>query len=413
MNENELKNEIKALQEGLTKDIEAKLEAQEKALQEGSTEKAKELTNELKTLETKYADAFNETRKSLDEAHTELKKLKELKNSNKSQTFQEKYDEKAQSLIEGREKGQKQFKDFVSAMEFKAVADMTLGNFSGDPSVSYAPDGIPILNRLNHIRQLPLVSVGSMSTEIFQYERETGGEGTTAFTAEGSAVGQVDSDFTSTEAPARKVGNFSRVSEESLKDVTWLSSFLQRRLVEKVLVAEDAGLLTGDGAGANLTGLSVNALDDAFSSSYAKTAADVNKFDVMIAAIVKLMTTEVISNGILINPIDGAMIYQATASDGQYLSPIVWVGGTPTVYGVPIYFSTAVTAGKYFVADWSMETFEILQRDGLTVSFSDQDADNFTEGMVTVKAQERIALPIYRPASILYGDFANGIASIS
>ena len=62
-----------------------------------------------------------------------------------------------------------------------------------------------------------------------------------------------------TDAPAQYIAGFVRISRQMLDDVPAMTSFLQARLLEKYLLAEDAQLLNGNGTAPNLTGLTVNA----------------------------------------------------------------------------------------------------------------------------------------------------------
>ena len=43
-------------------------------------------------------------------------------------------------------------------------------------------------------------------------------------------------------------------------------------------------------------------------------------------------------------------------------------------------------------------------REGVMIEMSDSDDTNFTSNLVTVKANVRAALSIYRPAAVAYGD---------
>ncbi len=49
-----------------------------------------------------------------------------------------------------------------------------------------------------------------------------------------------------TDAPAQYIAGFVRISRQMLDDVPAMTSFLQARLLEKYLLAEDAQLLNGN-----------------------------------------------------------------------------------------------------------------------------------------------------------------------
>jgi HK97 family phage major capsid protein len=418
----ELENLKTTVKADFIKEVEAKLEARDKALEEGSTQKANDLKNELEKMGDKFQTLYNESITEIKNAQSEMAKIKDFKNNNKSETLNslaKKMAEEVKTSIVakgGDVPFGKNFKLYdaeksANLYRTKAAGDMTLGNYSGNPSVSFASDGINILPSLLHIRQL--LSVGVMSSEVFQYEVEAARDGAAGLAAEGVTVGQLDNDFTTTTATAYKVGGFYRTSEESLKDVAWLSRFLQVQGIERVMDAEDAELLTGT---TEIVGIGVNATTDLVAAAYVTPSGITpNKFDALMFAISKLLALRVRANGIVISPVDMAMLYQSRASDGQYLAPgtLIWNGAQPYVHGVPVFVSNAVADDAFYVGDWSTNSAEILQRDGLSVNFYEQDGNNAVQGKVTIRIQERIAFPIYRPTSFLAGDFSNILTSLT
>jgi HK97 family phage major capsid protein len=76
---------------------------------------------------------------------------------------------------------------------------------------------------------------------------------------------------------------------------------------------------------------------------------------------------------------------------------------------VPIIANTAVTLGDFLVGDFAsgVQLFDRLQAN---IRFFEQDEDNATKNLVTVVAEERLALPIYRPTAFIYGNFATALA---
>ena len=74
--------------------------------------------------------------------------------------------------------------------------------------------------------------------------------------------------------------------------------------------------------------------------------------------------------------------------------------------------TNAVDEDDFFVGAFGAAGIvQLFQRQGMTVELFDQDRDNVQKNLVTVRIEERIALPIYRPAGIQYGDFASAITA--
>ena len=48
---------------------------------------------------------------------------------------------------------------------------------------------------------------------------------------------------------------------------------------------------------------------------------------------------------------------------------------------------------------------QVFDREDANVQVSTEDGDNFTKNMVTIRAEERVALAVFRPQSFIYGAF--------
>ncbi len=81
---------------------------------------------------------------------------------------------------------------------------------------------------------------GNLPTGLFTFPKETGGEGDVAPQTQGSSKAQLDFDITMTDAPAQYIAGFVRISRQMLDDVPAMTSFLQARLLEKYLLAEES-----------------------------------------------------------------------------------------------------------------------------------------------------------------------------
>ena len=296
--------------------------------------------------------------------------------------------------------GAGEIKNHAFVMDTKAVGNMTEAvNLTGDIPRQYAPQVYGLPSRKVHVRSL--LPVGSISTGLFTFPLETGGEGAPAAQVQGSTKSQVDFDITMTNAPAQVIAGYVKISRQMLDDVPAMTSFLQSRLLEKYLVAEDAQLLFGSGSGVNLTGLTTVA--SAFSGA---ATVDVEQ---LVQAIAQVSAGNYSANGILINPTDWANIMNTKPTNAAYSLPgstVVTTDGSLTIAGIPVFQSTAIAADKFLVGDWAMGA-QIMQNQGISVQFSEFDSDNFQKNLITVRVEARIAFPIYYNSAFVYGDFGN------
>jgi len=383
--------EIKSAFEGIKSELNGHFDAV-KAENVAAVDAVKSELEELKSQVAVVKDAADKL-----EAKNNRIKMNENQVKGFNATLAEAIEKNADSIAKlGR--GEVKRSGFV--LDTKAVGNMTEAvNLTGDIPRQYAPQVYALPNRKVHVRSL--LPVGTISTGLFTFPKETGGEGDVAPQVQGSSKAQLDFDITMTDAPAQYIAGFVRISRQMLDDVPAMTSFLQARLLEKYLLAEDAQLLNGNGTAPNLTGLTINAA--AFSGA---ATVDVEQ---LVQAIAQVSATNYSANGILINPTDWANIMNTKNTNAAYSLPgstVVTTDGSLTIAGIPVFQSTAIAADKFLVGDWSMGA-QIMQNQGISVQFSEMDSDNFQKNLITVRVEARIAFPIYYNSAFVYGDFGN------
>jgi HK97 family phage major capsid protein len=293
-------------------------------------------------------------------------------------------------------RGEQKRSSFI--LDTKTVGDMTeAASLTGDLQRQYAPQVYALPSRKVHMRSL--LPVGTISTGLFTFPQETGGEGAPAPQTQGSAKAQVDFDITMADAPAQYIAGFVRISRQMLDDVPAMTSFLQSRLLEKYLLAEDSQLLSGNGSAPNLQGI--------LGVASAATGAATVDVEQLVEAIAQIDTANYSANGILINPTDWASIVNTKNTNAAYSLPastVVTTDGNLSIAGIPVFRSTAISANTFLVGDWAMGA-QIMQNKGIAVQFSEMDSDNFQKNMITVRVEARIAFPIYYAGAYVTGTF--------
>lgn len=295
-------------------------------------------------------------------------------------------------------RGEQKRSSFI--LDTKAVGTMTEAvNLTGDITRQYANQVYALPSRKVHMRSL--LPIGSINQGLFTFPYESGGEGDPAAQTQGSSKAQVDFDITMKDAAAQYIAGYVRISRQMLDDIPAMTSFLQSRLLEKYLIAEDAQLLSGNGTAPNLQGITGVAT--------AATGAATVDVEQLVQAIAQLESTNYSATGILVNPLDWAAIMNTKNTNAAYSLPastVVTTDGSVSIAGIPLYKSTAIAVDKFLVGDWSMGA-QIMQNQGISVQFSEMDGDNFTKNLITVRVEARIAFPIYYAGAFIYGDFGN------
>ena len=203
-----------------------------------------------------------------------------------------------------------------------------------------------------------------------------------------------------------------------LNDIPQLSSYISTRLPAKVMNVEDNQLLNGAGTGVNLQGLMTagggTAFDETSGGKFyeffgAAASAYTNEFDVLVAAKNQAQVLEYSPTAIMVSSSDYNKMFLRKDANANY---VVFTNGVLTLLGIPIVVSNAVTEGKFIIGDFAQGA-TLAQREGMEIAFAEQNEANFIKDLVTVKATERIALPIHNPNAFVHGTFASAIASMN
>ena len=248
---------------------------------------------------------------------------------------------------------------------------------------------LPDVDRPNRVRNF--IPQGTMIGDSVRYAKVTGGEGTAGNQTEGDAKSQVDKDMAEQTFNAQVIAAFARISTQMLDDISGMTSYLSYELTRLLMNQEDSQLLTGTGAGTNLYGLAASAADEndlSISTGY----TDPNNWDCIQAANGYLASQDFMGDCIMVNPADFYEMVGAKGSNGQYVAPYYFdaTQNTYTLFGVPVYHSSAVAAGSFFIFDKAAAS-QLFQRSAPSVQFFPQDSDNAQKNLVTVRVEERLA----------------------
>ena len=110
------------------------------------------------------------------------------------------------------------------------------------------------------------------------------------------------------------------------------------------------------------------------------------------------------ANGIVIHPTEWARIELTKTSDGAYLFANPQGVAGPTLWGLPVVATQAMSGDDFLVGAFNMAA-TIWDRMDTEVLISSEDRDNFVKNMLTVRAEKRLGLAVYRPEALIYGDF--------
>lgn|GEM_PF-1644345 len=300
--------------------------------------------------------------------------------------------------------------------EFKAMADGKLKSITMDiektPGVFTAVNSlggasaaanfainnnemiVPIARRRTHIRNI--IGMGTTDQSVFPYLRETPKEGAVGTqNPEGAAKAQVEYKASLVYATEETIAAFQLTGRQTLTNVRGLSTFLNMVMLKDLMIKEDGQLLAGTGADGQILGFTVGALTATnIPASFKKVTPTV--YDAIAAAAATLSAREYTANFCIVNPLTYWDMLTLKDNDGRYQQNVIFDAQASILYvfGIPVIASTAVAAGEMVVGD-STHVMP-MQREGITLRFSEEDGTNFQSNLVTARVEERILQAVLR-----------------
>jgi HK97 family phage major capsid protein len=290
------------------------------------------------------------------------------------------------SVVLGEVAGREQFQEFLSAVDSTNKLGATTADRRGFVQ--------PLLKPLTLLDIIPVGTTDSSSVEYVQVQAVPTGAVETAELAAKPELGLTTVDAT---APVRTIAGYVKLGRQALDDISGLASLINTLLPYEVRRRIEAQILNGDGVGQNLKGI----LQTSGIGAPAVVAGD-NPADAILRAITVIVLSDGDPNFVALNPLtwQALMLMRENtggAGTGGYLFGSPGMVMAPTIWGLATTANRTVPQTTPLVGDANGAT--LLVREGVNIKVSDADQDDFTRNRVTVLAEARVALPVWRPAS--------------
>lgn len=286
-------------------------------------------------------------------------------------------------------------------MHVKDITSVTTG--AGGVGAAIEPARLPGVvrgpDRPFTIRDL--IMPGRTSSNAVQYVQETGFTNAAAPVAEGALKPQSELALELLTTTVKTIAHWFRASKQVLADLPLLQSYINGRAIYGLKYVEENQIIAGDGTGENLLGI----LPQATEFNAALSQVGDTPIDTLRRAILQVRIAEYRATGIVLNPVDWADMELQKDSTGAYIWVNVQEGGTQRMWRLPVVDTNAMPAGEFLVGAFDMGA-QVFDREDAAVEVSTEDGDNFRRNMVTIRAEERLALAVYRPESFVHGEFA-------
>jgi HK97 family phage major capsid protein len=209
--------------------------------------------------------------------------------------------------------------------------------------------------------------------------------------------------FTETTFPVVWIAHWVPITRQMLEDLPMMQGYVDGRLMDGLKRREDNQFLNGNGTAPNLTGIlatsGIQTLDATYftANPVATPTANVNLNKLRRAIRVVQVTGQATANFIVMNPTDLEGIDTLATTTGEYL-----IGGPlmplqRTLWGRRVVESENIAAGTALVGDGTMAA--VVDRKDAVIYVADQHSDFFIRNIFVLLAEERVGLPVFRPAA--------------
>ena len=276
------------------------------------------------------------------------------------------------------------------------AAPYSVGTIGGVSDQGFVEDPKAILNIENLFSHAPITE----NTFLYMPLTVTGNAG---FIAEGTAKPETTFNVTAKTGQVKTIATWTKVSEQLFADKSQLINILDNNLTHAVDVTVQNQLISGDGTGEKLSGISkVGNFTDYVTSSGTAT----NTVDLLRNVAFKMRGANIDNLTILLNWSDWSALLGLKSTTNEYLINGILDPVKQTIYGIPVVLSSAITAGKFAMGNFKMGGI-VFDKTSMALEI-DRTGDDFTKNLITIRAERRLGFAVVQPKAICYGDLTVG-----
>lgn len=253
-----------------------------------------------------------------------------------------------------------------------------------------------------------LLGQGTVAGNAISYLVEGAMEGDFATVAEAGAKPQIHFvNPTQVTDALKKIAGWIKLTDEFIEDAEFLKSEIDNRLIYKLGYFEEQQLLNGPGTGSTVLGLlNRSGIQTEASASFATTPTDWP--DAIFRAMTKVeVNSGYPADGMVIHPTDYQTFRLQKDGNKQYYGGGFFEGpygngavlDKPPLWGLRTVVTPAIAQGSVAVGAFkSVST--LYRKGGVRVETATQHASDFTSNLLTIRAEERVALAVRVPLGI-------------
>ena len=292
-----------------------------------------------------------------------------------------------------------------------------------DAAVGTAVSGVLQIGRLPSITMEPrqqltirdLLTANPTTFQVIDFVKVLQPMSPASPVAEASTKPENQATFTTVSERVKTIATWIPASRQVLDDFSELMTFIRTMMPYYVNLAEELQLLSGDNVGEDLHGLIPQA--SAFSIGLLHATAGWNKIDIIGRAIQQITgAKELPPTFVVMHPNDWWDIRLTKDGFGRYilgdpqdgaLTRNSFGGSDPTqnIFGLAVDATTNIAQGTFLVGTGNPIAAEIRDRMEMQIDVSTEHSTFFTQNLIAIRAEKRLALITRRPGSFVTGSF--------
>lgn len=267
----------------------------------------------------------------------------------------------------------------------------SVGTVGGVSDQGFVEDPKVVLNIENLFAHAPIAD----NTFLYMPLTVTGNAG---FVAEGSDKPETTFKVDAKTGQVKTIATWTKVSEQLFADKSQLINILDNNLTHAVDVTVQNQLISGDGTGDKLSGISK---DGNFTDYVTGSGTATNTVDLLRNVAFKMRGANIDNLSIVLNWSDWSALLGLKSTTNEYLINGILDPVKQTIYGIPVVLSSAMTAGKFAMGNFKMGGI-VFDKTAMALEI-DRTGDDFTKNLITIRAERRLGFAVVQPKAICYG----------
>ena len=269
-----------------------------------------------------------------------------------------------------------------------------------EPEILREPGIVEVLFADNNIS--PLIPNITTTLNSLEYMVETVTSQGAVETEEGALATEADVSYEPATEVIRHIPVLLPITNILMNDVPAMRGIVNQRLLTFVGNREDQQILLGDGIGQNIEGL-VNRTGVQTTTWPLGAGTAVQLLEATLSMQTQVMEVFQTPSDAIMQAATWEYLRLVTDSQGNYLMGPAITAGVRRVWGLPVTLNQRIddrlTIGNNPILIGDFRTAAtIFRRQGIALSASDSHTDTFGRGILTLKAESRIGLVVWRPS---------------